>query len=89
MAKCLHCFSWTIVEFKSEEGVGPCRHSIGQHKGEPHFIGEIPLDKETVSEVVPKVDPSYVGCSACLALVLETPFGEELPLCKDHAKTPV
>ena len=85
MAKCLHCFSWTVVEYKAEDGIGPCKHSIGQHRGQPHFIGELPLEKEVVSEELPGVDPSYVDCPACIDRAARTPFGEEITLCTEHA----
>ena len=62
MAECPHCFSFCVVD---RDGVGPCRHSMGQRVGQQRFFKEPPLDKEfpTPQEWLEHPQPCY--CEDC------------------------
>lgn len=79
LAKCIHCFARTAVEYKAASGIGPCDHSVGLFLGAPHFVGETPLEKEGPELTEPgksdntcegcgvSVPPPHIICDACFA----------------------
>lgn len=52
LASCRYCEAWTVID---RGGIGPCHHSVGEHRGVQFLPGEPPLEKEFV--------PCTAGCS--------------------------
>ena len=84
IARCLHCYARTVVEYKHPDGVGPCPHAVGRGIAGVYFMGEPPLEKEESSEAIPEVDPAYVECKDCQDLIDVARYGEEIFPCAAH-----